>query len=222
MNRSSLYFTTLFGILAQNYLNFISEALRVLWLLFLGLEYVKFDGSELMKSVKIFIETSHSQLDTLILCSILSYCGLIKHYSTKQHINGNLNQLNLNNQEHPTLSKRYRICFNKTNKIDRSLAWELGRRDIECPQKFCKRFMNNDSPAYNTVFTKTWVALVGFFFKRKFFKNLRSLESGIVFGVFVIQFKFVVCYCIGKEELYAKYYGDFGYLEDFNLLLESS
>ncbi|KAL0076211.1 hypothetical protein J3Q64DRAFT_1703561 [Phycomyces blakesleeanus] len=146
----------------NSYLNFISEALRVLWLLFLGLEYVKFDGSELMKSVKIFIEMSHSQLDTLILCSILSYCGLIKHYSTKQHINGNFNQLNLNNQEHPTLSKRCRICFNNTDKINRSLACELERRDIECLQKLCKGFMNNDSHAYNTVFTKTWVAIVGF------------------------------------------------------------
>ncbi|KAL0076097.1 hypothetical protein F4703DRAFT_1885640 [Phycomyces blakesleeanus] len=162
-------------------------------LLFMKLEHVEFEISESTKNREIFIEMPYTQLDTLILYSIGTYRGFVKHFVIKQEDNIDVSQLDLTNQQQPIRSSWYHICKGET----KHFAWELGKREVEYAQRFFQDVTNFDSDenkimgysniSYSSSLKKDW-------------------KSDLKYGYFSLRVKSVKGYHLDKEELLEKSY----------------
>ncbi|OAD67296.1 hypothetical protein PHYBLDRAFT_174334 [Phycomyces blakesleeanus NRRL 1555(-)] len=108
--------------------NYIS--LRCEHLKFVKLHNLLIRDTELDESGQAIFDMSLLQLETLIVYNITFKSRAVKHLSHTMQI---------------PRKNWYHVCSDKTNKKPRHLAWELGKRDIEFSQRYCKDHLHRSN-----------------------------------------------------------------------------
>ncbi|KAL0081142.1 hypothetical protein J3Q64DRAFT_1756765 [Phycomyces blakesleeanus] len=168
--------------------NYIS--LRCKQLKYLKLKSVTFLIPEWDINGKALFDMHMSQLKTFIIYNY-SYCFQhVRHYAIEQLENTDGNSLQ--HQESQEISFRtnwYHLCLDKTNRKERLLAWELGRRDIEFSQRYYKDFERRKKREKKR---KDMIRHCGYAPKRFWKRDLQ-------YGVMIFRFKSVKEYFLDEK-----------------------
>ncbi|KAI9012609.1 hypothetical protein CLU79DRAFT_770111 [Phycomyces nitens] len=171
------------------YLSLRCHQLVYLKMFGIGIPYTNFE-----ETGQLFINMFMTQLDTLILSDIGSQSSIseepiyIRHCVVEQMNNSNIRPLGESSQTQKPQINWYHICMDRTNKMERTLIWKLGKKEVGFSQKYLKDFKRRKLRQRGRKdMEKIWDAYV----LKRFWK--KDLENGVL----ILRFKSVNKYFLG-------------------------